>query len=293
MLDQASELRGIAGYSSPIVYAASSRHQPVAIAITSGKGGVGKTNVVANLAVSLAKMRKRVMILDADFGLANIDVLLGLAPKHNLKDFIFGNLELEDIIVEGPGGVRIIPASSGVEQMADLTKDQQMKLIRSLTSLEAQTDYLLVDTGAGISRNVINFLLASGMVIIVTTPEPTAIVDAYLVVKILAHREPGKHVSILVNSVTGADEAQSVFRQVDGVARRFLSKPLELLGFVEKDKNVLEAVRRQCPVASLYPQSAAAKCLKNLAKKLDRQCNALKGRESAGLSWRALFQTGL
>jgi flagellar biosynthesis protein FlhG len=293
MLDQASELRGIASYSSPAIYAASPRHQPVAIAITSGKGGVGKTNVVANLAVSLANMRKRVMILDADFGLANIDVLLGLAPKHNLKDFIFGDLDLEDIIVEGPGGVRIIPASSGVEQMADLTKDQQMKLIRSLTSLEAQTDYLLVDTGAGISRNVINFLLASGLVIIVTTPEPTAIVDAYLVVKILAHREPGKRVSILVNSVTGADEAQSVFRQIDGVARRFLSKPLELLGFVEKDKNVLEAVRQQGPVASLYPQSAAAKCLKGLAKKLDRQCNALRGRESTGLSWRALFQTGL
>ena len=293
MLDQASQLRSIANYVPPVFTATSPRHQPVAIAITSGKGGVGKTNVVANLAVSLAGMRKRVTILDADFGLANIDVLLGLAPRHNLKDFIFGNLELEDIIVEGPAGVRIIPASSGVEQMADLTTDQQMKLIRSLTSLEAQTDYLLVDTGAGISRNVINFLMASGLVIIVTTPEPTAIVDAYLVVKILAQREPGKHVSILVNSVTGPDEAQSVFHQVDGVARRFLSKPLELLGFIEKDKNVLEAVRQQGPVASLYPQSVASKCLKNLAKKLDRQCNALKGRENTGLSWRALFQSGL
>jgi flagellar biosynthesis protein FlhG len=289
MLDQASELRGIAGYPPVIVHHNFSGHQPVAIAITSGKGGVGKTNVVANLAVALAKMRKRVAVLDADFGLANIDVLLGLAPKYNLKDFLFGRLELNDIIVEGPAGIRIIPASCGVEQMADLTLEQQRKLMRGISSIGAETDYLFIDTGAGISRNVINFLLASGVVIVVTTPEPTAIVDAYLIVKILAHREPSKRVSILVNSVSGDDEAESTFRQIDIAARRFLSKPLELLGYIEKDGNVLEAVRQQQPVASLYPQSAASKCIRAVAKKLDRQCSSMKRETSAGLSWNALF----
>jgi flagellar biosynthesis protein FlhG len=292
MLDQASELRGIANDPSRVVIHHNfSAHQPVAIAITSGKGGVGKTNVVANLAVSLSRMGKRVTILDADFGLANIDVLLGLTPKHNLKDFIYGSLDLEDILIQGPGGVRIIPASSGIEQMAELTPTQQRKLIRGVASLGAETDYLLIDTGAGISKNVINFLLASGLVIVVTTPEPTAIVDAYLIVKILSHREPGKRLAILVNNVSGPDEAQSTFRQVDIAARRFLSKPLELLGFVEKDKNVLEAVRQQGPIVNLYPQSVASKCIKVVARKLDRQCTAMKREESAGLSWSALFDS--
>ena len=290
MLDQASLLRSMANESSRNPGASDvSEHQPVAIAITSGKGGVGKTNVVANLSVALANMKKRVTILDADFGLANVDVLLGLAPEHNLRDFIFGDLELEDIVVEGPAGIRIIPASCGIEQMAALTLAQQRKLIRGLSRLGAQTDYLLIDTAAGISNNVINFLLAAGLVIVVTTPEPTAIVDAYLMVKILAHREPGKTVSILVNSVSGRDEANSVFRQIDSVSRRFLSRPLELLGFIEKDKNVLEAVRQQNSVVNLYPQTAASRCIRTLARKLDRQSSARKKQERTALSWNELF----
>jgi len=218
MLDQAALLREVA---SQIDDVAVSEHQPVAIAITSGKGGVGKTNVVANLAVSLAGLGKNVMILDADFGLANVDLLFGIAPRHNLGDFVFGRTSLEDIIVEGPSGVKIIPASSGIEQMTALTKEQQRRLIRGLSQLGSQTDYLLIDTAAGISGNVIQFLLASGVVIVVTAPEPTAIVDAYLVVKILAHRESQKRVSILVNSVSGREEASSVFEQINRERRPY------------------------------------------------------------------------
>lgn len=289
MIDQASALRTIVDCSPYFALQNREDRQPAAVAITSGKGGVGKTNVVGNLAVSLANMKKRVLILDADFGLANIDVLLGLAPKHNLKDFLFGSMELEDIIVDGPCGVRIIPASCGIERMTSLSLEQQMRLIRGISDLSSQTDYLLIDTAAGISGNVINFLLASGLVVVVTTPEPTAIVDAYLVIKILALREPGKRVSILVNSVSGQGEARHVFEQIDVAARRFLSKPLELLGFIEKDRNVLEAVRQQGPVVNLYPRSAASRCIKALAGKLDRQCNAMKRQESAGLAWNELF----
>jgi flagellar biosynthesis protein FlhG len=290
MLDQASALRTIAGYSIRVPERQRSSHAPVAIAITSGKGGVGKTNVVANLAVALARMKKRVTILDADFGLANIDVLLGLAPRHNLRDFMFGDLRLEDIVVEGPEGIRIIPASSGTERMAELNEEQQRKLIHAMSDLGADTDYLLIDTAAGISSNVINFLMASGLVVVVTTPEPTAIVDAYLVIKILSRREPGKHVSLLVNSVFGADEARNVFDQIDRAARRFLDKSINLLGFIERDGNVMEAVRQQEPVTTLYPQSAASACIKTVARSLDRQCVALKKQRDIGLSWQELFE---
>jgi len=291
MLDQAATLRNIAYFSRGTSESLPSGNQPVAIAITSGKGGVGKTNVVANLAVALSNLRKRVTILDADFGLANVDVLLGLAPKHNLRDFIFGDLELENIVVDGPEGVRIIPASCGTEKMAELTPEQQIRLIHAVSALGAETDYLLIDTAAGISSNVINFLLAAGMVIVVTTPEPTAIVDAYLVIKILSRREPNKHVSVLVNSVSGSDEAKSVFRQIDTAARRFLDKPLDLLGFIERDANVLEAVRQQGPFVSLYPRTGATSCIKGIARKLEQQCRSLKQRQNVALSWRGLFET--
>jgi flagellar biosynthesis protein FlhG len=291
MLDQASTLRHMSRYLHGTSEQPSAKHQPVAIAITSGKGGVGKTNVVANLAVSLANMGKKVVVLDADFGLANMDVLLGLTPRRNIRDVILGTLDLEDIIVDGPSGVRIIPASSGVEQMASLTIEQQSRLIRSLWRLGSQTDYLLIDTAAGITKNVIHFLLAAGLVMVVTTPEPTAIVDAYLMVKILAKREPQKRISILVNSVTGRSEALHVYEQIDMVSRRFLSRPLELLGFIEKDRNVAEAVRHQSAFVNMFPGSIASRRVNVLAKKVHTHCDEIRSLGKPGVSWNSLFET--
>lgn len=292
MLDQADTLRSIATQSSnDRIENVSPDHRPAAIAITSGKGGVGKTNVVANLAVSLANMGNRVVVLDADFGLANIDVLFGLAPDHNIGDFILGNMSLEDIMVAGPSGVRVIPASSGLEQMAALTKEQKLKLIRGLSRVGASTDYLLIDTAAGISANVIHFLLAAGLVIVVTTPEPTAMVDAYLMVKILAHRESGKRISLLVNSVTGKDEAYRVYRQLDVVSRRFLSRPLELFGFIERDNNVAEAVRFQGPFVNIFPVCIASKRVNGLAKKLHEHCDHRRAQQDVLVSWDSLFES--
>ncbi len=290
MLDQATTLREVIKAASLPEDGLSVGHQPVAIAITSGKGGVGKTNVVANLAVALAKMGKRVMILDADFGLASIDVLFGLAPRHNLSDFVFGDMPLEEIVIDGPNGVRIIPAASGLEQMTALTPEQQLKLVRGICRMGEQTDYLLIDTAAGISSNVINFLLAAGIVIVVTEPEPTAIVDAYLMVKILAHRESQKRVYILVNNVAGRDEANNAFRQIDKVSNRFLSKQVELLGFVERDKNVAEAVGMQMPVVNMAPGTAASRCLTSLARKLDQICNRKRHEQQVSMSWEELFE---
>jgi flagellar biosynthesis protein FlhG len=287
MLDQAHALREAVKESASTEN--NFDHQPVAVAITSGKGGVGKTNVAANLAVALAKMGQRVLVLDADFGMANIDVLLGLAPQYNLGDYLFGKKSLEEILIEGPEGIRIIPASSGIEQMAALTPGQQSRLMQGVARLGESTDYLLIDTAAGISGNVINFLQAAGIVIVVTAPEPTAIVDAYLMVKILAHRDPGKKVYVLVNSVSGRDEANSVFRQIDQAARRFLNKSVDLFGYIERDKNVLEAVRFQMPIVSMLPTAPASKCLNNLARKLHKECNQKRQQEKMTLSWDALF----
>ena len=291
MHDQASVLRKAVkgGAFESSMDSTVPQYQPVAVAITSGKGGVGKTNVVANLAVSLANMGKRVLVLDADFGMANIDVLLGLAPKYNLGDFLYGSKTLKEVVIEGPSGIRIVPASSGIEQMTALTGEQQTKLIRGLSQLGADTDYLLIDTAAGISSNVINLLLAAGVVIVVTAPDPTAIVDAYLVVKILAHREPHKKVYILVNSVADRREALSVFRQIDSASRRFLDKPLELFGHIERDPNIVEAVRQQLPVVNMLPEAPASRSLNNLAKKLHQEFHAQRN-ETGGLSWDVLFE---
>ena len=290
MFDQAAALREVIRASSLRPLDAPIEHQPVAIAITSGKGGVGKTNVVANLAVVLAKMGKRVLILDADFGLANIDVLFGLAPKHNMGDFLFGDKALEDIVIEGPNGVKILPATSGIEQMTALTQEQQLKLVRGITALGEHTDYLLIDTAAGISSNVVSFLLAAGLVIVVTEPEPTAIVDAYLVIKILAHRESTKKIFVLVNNVVGRDEANSVFHQIDKVTNRFLNKQVELLGFVERDKNLMEAVGHQMPVVNMAPNTPAARCLTNIARRLNQICIQKKEEQRVSMSWEELFE---
>ena len=163
---------------------------PKIIAVTSGKGGVGKTNVVANLAVSLSELGKQIVVLDADFGLANIDVLLGLTPRYHLGHVLFGNKTLSEIMVQGPKGMRIIPASSGLQRMSELTLAQRNHLVESFTSLDLDTDYFIIDTAAGISRNVIHFLLSSQEVIVVSAPEPTAIVDAYAVIKIILAEDP-------------------------------------------------------------------------------------------------------
>ncbi|MEW5978214.1 MAG: MinD/ParA family protein [Acidobacteriota bacterium] len=292
MLDQAYELREVVRGTHQALEHEQVGNLPVAIAITSGKGGVGKTNVVVNLAVSLANLQKRVLILDADFGLANIDVLLGMAPRYNLSDFVFGDKSLDDIVIEGPSGIKIIPASSGIEQMTALTTEQQTKLIRGISKLEAQSDYLLIDTAAGISANVIHLLLAAGIVIVVTAPEPTAIVDAYLVVKILAHRESHKRIYLVVNSVSGPGEARNAHRQIDLVARRFLNKPVELLGYIEKDKNMVESVRKQTPVVNLYPDSGASRCLKTLAKRIIRDLSPEQSDKRSSLSWQEFFGSG-
>jgi flagellar biosynthesis protein FlhG len=240
----------------------------VTIAVTSGKGGVGKTSVVVNLAVALARLRKRVAILDADFGLGNVDVLLGLAPVWHIGHVLADEKDIREILMEGPLGVAIIPASSGLRQLTALTPAHWERLSAALATIRSEYDYLLIDTAAGISSNVVDMLAASERVIVVTSLEPTAIVDAYAVIKLLTSTDPTKEVALLVNGARDAGEADLVYRQLDVAATRFLQRRIRYFGFVAHDPAVREAVLVQRPVVDHQPQAPASRCFRILASRL-------------------------
>jgi flagellar biosynthesis protein FlhG len=238
------------------------------IAITSGKGGVGKTNVVINLAASLARLGHRVGILDADFGLGNIDVMLGLTPTLHLGHFLTGERELEEIMVEGPLGIRIIPAGTGIRALTALTAEQWKRLETIIRRASVGLDFLLIDTAAGISDNVVELLLIAERVIVITSFEPTAVVDAYAMVKILTAANPKKEIGLVVNAARDADEAALVFRQLDIASTRFLNRGLRYYGFVVQDPAVREAVMVHRPIVDHLPQSPASRCFRILASRM-------------------------
>ncbi len=240
----------------------------VTLAVTSGKGGVGKTSVVVNLAVALARMRNRVTILDADFGLGNVDVMLGLSPTRHLGDLLHGDLDLDDIVVEGPFGLRLIPASSGLRELTALSSRQWERLNEGLRQALAETDFLLVDTGAGISSNVIDVLNGADRVMVVTSLEPTAVVDAYAMVKILTGCNPARETGLLVNGARDQAEADLVFKQLDIAATRFLQRRLHSYGHIPTDSAVREAVLAQQAVVTHAPEAPASQCFRRLATRV-------------------------
>jgi flagellar biosynthesis protein FlhG len=242
----------------------------VTLAVTSGKGGVGKTSIAINLAVALARLRHRVAILDADFALGNVDVLLGLAPRHHLGHLLAGEKDIRDILVEGPGGVRVLPASSGLRELSALSPRQWDRLNAGLQELQGELDFLIVDTGAGISNNVIDVLTSVERVMIVTSPEPSAIVDAYALLKVLTLVDPARDTGVLVNGVRDAGEADLVFRQLQVAATRFLHRRLLSFGHVAHDPLVRDAVLLQRAVVDHHPQAPASRCFRLLA---NRVCN--------------------
>jgi len=245
-----------------------SRTRGAIVAITSGKGGVGKTNVVINLAASLARLGHRVGILDADFGLGNIDVILGLTPTLHLGHVLSGERTLDEVMIDGPLGIRIIPAGTGIRALTALTPDQWRQMEAIVRRAAVGLDYLLIDTAAGISDNVIELLLLAERVVVVTSFEPTAVVDAYAVVKILTGAAPAKELGLVVNSARTADEAALVFRQLDIASTRFLHRSIRYYGYVLQDPSVREAVLVQRPIVDHMPQAAASRCFRILASRL-------------------------
>lgn len=273
--DQADTLRQMARKARKGQQADASQAGPVSdpkgirvISVTSGKGGVGKSNVVSNLAIALSSQGKKVLVIDADLGLGNLDVLLGLSPAYNLNHVLNGEKNLTEILIDGPAGIKIIPAGSGVQEFTSLGQHEKLKLLDELDMLEEQFDVLIVDTEAGISENVTYFTVAAQEIIVVVTPEPTSITDVYALIKLLATRYSEHHFKVLVNMAKDSEDALEVFRKLANVAGRFLDISLDYLGCVVKDEKVVEAVKRQKAVSELYPESEAAACFATLAKRV-------------------------
>lgn len=238
------------------------------VAITSGKGGVGKTSVTINLALALAQRKQRVAILDADLGLANVDIAMGLLPRFNLMHVITGEKTLEEIIVEGPLGVAVIASGSGIRELANLADGDRGRLLASLEGLKAKYDFLLIDTSAGLGRNVLGFVLAADEIIVVTTPEPTALLDAYSMVKVVFQENKDAQIKLVVNMVRDEAEAREVADKMAILVHRFLGAVVEPAAWIPRDNAVGEAIREQTPLLMLYPNSAATRCIQALAGRL-------------------------
>jgi len=238
------------------------------ISVTGGKGGVGKSNITLNIAISLAEMGKKVIIMDADLGLANIDIMLGLRVTRNLSHVIKGECNLDDILLEGPNGIKIIPASSGTKEMAQLSDMEHAGLIRAFSELSEDVDVLLVDTAAGIADNVISFAQASQDLIVVVCDEPTSITDAYALIKILSVEHDVFRFRIVANMVRTTNEGRELFAKLTRVTDQFLDVALDYLGSVPFDENVRKSVKKQQALVKLYPKSAASVAFNHLATKV-------------------------
>lgn len=264
MTDQAERLR-------ELVSRTGTRSRCRTLVITSGKGGVGKTNLTVNLALALARRDKRVVLFDADLGMANVDVLMGISPPHSIVDVIQGRKRLDEVIFAANDRLSVVPGGSGISELANLPPEDLEGMVARLSELESRADWLLVDTGAGISRNVLNFVLAAPEVIVVTTPEPTAVTDAYGIIKSIAAQSPETPIQLVINMVESEAEAKTVASKLIMIVNRFLSAKVSYLGFLEKDGNVGRAVLQQQPFSSAYPYSVATRRINLLADLLQTQ----------------------
>ena len=242
---------------------------PRVIAVTSGKGGVGKTNIVGNLAIAFRRLGKRVLVLDGDLGLANIDIIFGLSPAYNIRHVISGEKDLAEVIVEGPEGILIIPAGSGVHELAHLTNGQKLNLLNEFDTLDGDFDIFLIDTGAGVSSNIIYLNIAAQERIVVATCEPSSIRAAGALMEIIHTQHGTRRFELLVNMVNSRNEARSVFEELGAALERFgKDMSLEYLGFIPKDDNFQRAAREQCPVLQRYPESESSRGFCDLADRL-------------------------
>lgn len=262
------------------------------IAITGGKGGVGKSNLTCNLAIAMQRMNKRVIVMDADLSLANIDVLLGLTPRHNLSHVLSGQKSIQEIMVKGPDGLGVIPGGSGVEELSQLSDEQVGRLFDAFASLTPEPDVFLIDTAAGIHPNVLQFLLAADQTIVVTTPEPPAYTDAYALIKTLHRHKSKSELGVVINMAGDSREANDVARLMSQICTQMLGSSFNNLGFIPRDPEVLKAVRRQAPFLLRAPNCPASRAVTNLAAALLQIESRDSGERGLRRFFRRLFQVG-
>jgi flagellar biosynthesis protein FlhG len=282
--DQADSLRHLAAQGRL------SRAPLKVFAVTSGKGGVGKTNISANLAVLVAKTGKRVLIIDADLGLANVEIVFGLKPRHHLGDLLDGGRSIEDVLVQGPHGICLLPAGSGVQSLTHLGDEAKMRLVTALDPIEDLFDVVIIDSGAGIGENVLFFVGAAQEAILVVNPEPTSLVDAYAVVKVLSQQAGVRSFSVIVNPVVDELAARGIFQKLTAVTNRFLSARMRHLGYIPRDENLHRAIMAQRPIVDLFPSSPASRALADIAGRLFDNMPATKLDSGLKFMWQRLLR---
>ncbi len=275
MMDQAEKLRQVIDNlkqkqigNKAMIPALAPRRSAKVITVTSGKGGVGKTNITINLAMALSEQGRRVIILDADFGLANIDVLFGIVPRYTLLDVITNKKNILEVLTDGPKNTKFISGGSGVEDLMKLDRQQIARFVENMALLDKLADIIIVDTGAGLSENVMSFIMAADEVLLVTTPEPTSITDAYALIKMVSNRDKTKKIMVVVNRSENSNEANDVLNKLVLVADKFLGIPLEPAGYILQDDAVIKAVKKQQPFSLIFPKSQAARNIKDISIRL-------------------------
>lgn len=285
-MDQASSLRQLAA-------AGRIARTPLKVyAVTSGKGGVGKTNITANLATVMARAGKRVLVIDADLGLANTEIIMGVKPRYHFGDLITRGLHIDEVIVECPGGAMLLPAGSGVSALTHLTDEQKMRFIESVEPLENMFDIVLIDSGAGIGENVLFFVGAAQEAILVVSPEPTSLVDAYAAVKVLSQQAGVRTFNVIINPIVDEMAARGIFQKLTAVTGKFLEAKVRHMGYVPRDENLHRAIMAQRPVCEMFPSSPSARAIAVIAARFmeDKYANDGTGGGGLKLMWQRLFR---
>jgi len=285
-VDQANSLRQLAA-------AGRITRSPLKVyAVTSGKGGVGKTNITANLATVMARAGKRVLVIDADLGLANTEIIMGVKPRYHFGDLITRGLSIEDVMVECPGGAMLLPAGSGVAALTHLTDEQKMRFVEAVDPLEEMFDIVLIDSGAGIGENVIFFVGAAQEAILVISPEPTSLVDAYAAVKVLSQKAGVQTFNVIVNPIVDEMAARGVFQKLTTVTGKFLEAKVRHMGYVPRDENLHRAIMAQRPVCEMFPSSPSARAIAVIAARFMEDRTPADGAVGGGLKlmWQRLFR---
>jgi len=283
-VDQADSLRQLAAQGRM------GRTQLKVFALTSGKGGVGKTNIAANLAVLAAKSGKRVLVIDADLGLANIEIIFGLKPRYHLGDLLEQRRTLDEVLVKGPHGICLLPAGSGVQSLTHLTDQQKMQFVAALDPLEDLFDVVFIDSGAGIGENVLFFVGAAQEAILVVSPEPTSLVDAYATVKVLSQQAGVRNFSVVVNPVVDEIPARGIFQKLTAVSNRFLTAQIRHLGYIPRDENFHRAIMAQRAIVDMFPSSPASRALVSISERLLAEGTQPKLESGLKVMWQRLLR---